>query len=43
MAENSVQSLYMFACHCYSNKRTTDGNVSEFHCETGENTEFTVG
>ena len=28
MAENSVRSLYVFACHCYANKRTTDGNVS---------------
>ena len=28
MAENSVQSLHVFACHCYGNKRTTDGNVS---------------
>ena len=27
-AENSVRSLYVFACHCYANERTTDGNVS---------------
>ena len=48
MAENSVRSLYVFACHCYTNKRTTDGNVSsraqsEFAVETGENTKFAVG
>ena len=36
-----------FACHCYANKRTTDGNVSSraewVTVETGENTEFAVG
>ena len=28
MAENSVWSLYVFTCHCYTNKRTTDWNIS---------------
>ena len=47
MAQNSVRSLYVFACHCYANKRTTDGDVSSrrvsFAVETGKNTEFAVG
>ena len=28
MAENSVRSLYVFACHCYANKTTPDWNAS---------------